>query len=256
MMTTTTSVRSEQYTFDFANVHRPVISSGTEQQPLVTRMIQTTDNSEPCYYEGAKLVCEYSFATGYAGNETMITFLASCDIDARYNFDYRRATNCACMAQITPIGESMKECPCTVCATGFGDIPVSVDCGVHEEHQTNMTNGTTATSRSEDMSNTTTGAENGTAVDPYIFGTCTSIDCSGACNGTCAVNCDASGTLCSYCVDTPTSAPTGLGGNGDIKNLGEETSSAPVFYLSTSIGMVVVVGTVAFALVSTITIFM
>jgi hypothetical protein len=206
LLVMTTTIRSEQYTFDFANVHRPVVSSGS--QPLISRMIQATNNPDPCYYEGPFLVCVYSFATGSAGNETMITFMARCDINSLYAFDYRQATNCACIAQVTTVNKAMKECPCTVCAAGFGDIPISVDCSVHDQ---NTNNTTTEGSSSEDLS-TTTATESGTAVvsaveqpmvDPYIFNTCTSIDCSGACNGTCAVNCDASGSLCSYCVGTP-----------------------------------------------------
>lgn len=49
---------------------------------------------------------------------------------------------------------------------------------------------------------------NVTKPDPYIFATCTSVDCQGNCNGTCSLGCDAAGSVCPFC-QARTPQPTG-----------------------------------------------
>ena len=253
----------ERYTFDFTkhNVMRKpsVVKKGdTSTTITTTRMLQSDGNTEPCYYDSNKLVCQYSFAAGAVGNETAITFMARCDINPLYGFDYRRTSNCACLALVTPAFGTKKECPCTVCAADLGETPVSVDCSVHETPATiattsraeNITeddddlNGSasvddsvsipeanaTTINASEEVNITTTDTNN--IISPFIFSECSSIDCFGACNGTCSLDCDdPSGNVCPYCETytgsgATTSAPTGSG-NNEIGGLGEPPQSAP-----------------------------
>ena len=233
-------VSAERLTFDLSNPHKASLTIGGERvvdsSSSIARQAQSGGTDEPCYtVNGDTLVCEYAFAAGQKSNETMIYFTAQCDFSAATLFDYRQASNCACNARVVPKYGPSKECPCTVCAAGFGETPVSVDCSQYEG---NFTNATIAEVRqggddldsvalpSDTVSNLTTNISN--VVDPYLFGTCTSIDCSGACNGTCAINCDASGDICPYCENyagegAPTSAPVG-NGDGSLKNFGESAS--------------------------------
>jgi hypothetical protein len=213
---------AEQYTFDFRDTDQLIVSSGTDQ--LQTRSLQT-QSPDPCYYDGANLICNYAFVTGNAKNETNIAFEARCDINALYGFDYRRAANCACQAKVTPPEGPAKLCPCTVCQADLGETPISVDCsGVADQGSA-----TSATAKSAGNSTTS----NVTA-DPYIFNTCTSVDCSGACNGTCSLTCDDSATACPFCENfignQPTMAPTGSG-EGKITNFGQATSGAASFQM-------------------------
>ena len=248
----------ERYTFDVtkrADVKSPsVVVDGEASLP--TRMLQS--DSDPCYYSADKLVCIYSFAAGPVGNETSITFMAQCDINELYKFDYRQASNCACLAQVTPAFGTMKECPCAVCAANLGETPVSVDCSVLEMTEPiattraeNITeddgtgtaliddsvsipaDNTTIANPGEDVNITATNTNNTEAlVDPFIFATCSSIDCFGACNGTCSLNCnDPSGNICPYCETytgsgASTPAPTGSGDN-DIGELGAPPQASP-----------------------------
>jgi hypothetical protein len=247
----------EQYSFDFTerfgNKKSPsVVRTGDEFTAI--RMLQSNDNAEPCYFSGDRLVCEYSFVAGPTANETSITFQARCDINAQYGFDYRQATNCACSARVTPAVGSPKNCPCAICAANLGETPVSVDCSVHEEAPPGNI---TSTSRAENITDddvtgsvsiddsvaipasnvtitaTNTNDTNATnSISPFIFAECSSIDCFGACNGTCSLNCnDPSGNVCPYCETytgsgATTSAPTGSG-NDNIGQLGEPPQSTP-----------------------------
>lgn len=63
--------------------------------------------------------------------------------------------------------------------------------------------------------------------DPYLFQTCTSIDCGGNCNGTCSVGCSESGVACPFCEASPTAAPTGMG-DDFVPRLDGKTSAAMV----------------------------
>jgi len=60
--------------------------------------------------------------------------------------------------------------------------------------------------------------------DPYIFATCTSVDCGGNCNGTCSLGCDEAGFACEFCEASPTAAPTGVGADV-IDDIGQPPSS-------------------------------
>ena len=252
----------EQYKFDFTEregTSRPSILTKGDAS-LSARMLQSNSISDPCYFSNDKIVCIYPFVVGSIGNETKIEFMAECD-NTQYGFDFRRASNCACLALVTPAHGTMKKCPCTVCGVDLGETPVSVDCSVHEPSTTIAT-----TSRAENVTddndltgsvsiddsvsipadnvtaiNSTSGTFNNTTLDanntevladPFIFSTCSSIDCFGACNGTCSFNCnDPSGNVCSFCETytgsgATTSAPTGSG-NNQIGGLDEPPQASP-----------------------------
>jgi hypothetical protein len=240
---------AEQYSFD--NAKSPVLAQ--QGVPLLTRML-TDPTQDKCNYEGPYLVCKDGFEVGNEKNLTIVTFEVRCDIDTTNAFDFRKAPGCMCQAVVSnPLSEGgPKTCPCTICQAGFGDTPINVDCssiggsnaGENEETSEMATNETmvneTMVASNETMSESnetmTDGVsdsvalpsasharhlQNGTTLDPYIFDTCTSVDCSGACNGTCALNCDASGVACSFCANAPgnqaTLAPTQAKG-GPVKN--------------------------------------
>jgi hypothetical protein len=139
-----------------------------------------------CGFEGDKLVCNHAFevAAG-AGDMLTVQFQAICDADTQVKFNYQRAANCQCNATVSSLdGKPPKTCPCTVCQAGFGDLQVTVDCTKYEEDGTDVTT-------------------------PYIFGTCTSLDCGATCNGTCERNCTNAGADCPYCTtETPSTAST------------------------------------------------
>jgi hypothetical protein len=255
LMSSSSDVLAERYTIDLTNEKMNFASATTLSS---TRLLQTQATTEnPCYISNDKIVCTYMFAPGPIGNETTINFLAQCDIPetAQYSFDYRRASNCACIAQVTPKNGSMKECPCTVCGADLGETPVSVDCsmyGTDSNTTGNMTNvGTAVASVEQSTTNnsTTTSTSIETLVDPFLFLSCTSIDCFGTCNGTCSLNCnDPSGNVCPFCETysgpgAPTSSPTGSGKN-DIVNLGETSRASNVVSNAFTAGFVMVTVTI------------
>lgn len=237
----------------------PSIAMQDSDASSSTRMLQAGSSSDSCYLSNNKIVCVYSFVAGSVGNETMIEFMAECD-NGPFGFDFRRASNCACVAHVTPAYGTMKECPCSVCAVDLGETPVSVDCSVHEKPATIATTSRADNITDDDLTgsvtiddsvsipadnvtaiNITDGQVNITAtdtnttealVDPFIFATCSSIDCFFACNGTCSSNCnDPSGNVCPFCETytgsgATTSAPTGSGDN-QIGGLGAPPKSAP-----------------------------
>ena len=264
----------EQYTFDFTErggMKSPSIAMKGNDASISTRLLQSGSSSDSCYLSNNKIVCVISFVAGSVGNETTIEFMAECD-NGPFGFDYRRASNCACVANVLPAHGTMKQCPCSVCAVDLGETPVSVDCSVHEKPATiettlraeNITDDeddvTGSVSIDDSVSipadnftaidytggevNITTSDANTTevAVDPFIFATCSSIDCSFACNGTCSSNCnDPSGNVCSFCETytgsgATTSAPTGSG-NNEIGGLGEPPQSTPSAASSRSAAM-------------------
>jgi hypothetical protein len=70
---------------------------------------------------------------------------------------------------------------------------------------------------------------NSTDYDPFIFATCSSIDCAGNCNGTCSLGCEVSGPQCEFCENSetrPTAAPTGNSVVG-LPTLNQPTISQP-----------------------------
>jgi hypothetical protein len=237
---------ADQYSFDFSNAKSPVLSQ--QGVPLLTRLL-IDPAQDPCYYQGANLVCNYGFEVGNAENLTTVTFEARCDIDPTVAFDYRKASGCSCRALVTnPLSVGgTKTCPCTICQAGFGDTPINVDCssvGGEEtsamaanetmvpavSNETMMDSNETMSDSNETMTDGVTDSvalpstrhrhlQTGSAQpqDPFIFDTCTSVDCSGACNGTCALNCDESGPACSYCEKVATVAPTQAKGE-PVKN--------------------------------------
>lgn len=225
------SVKAEQYSSDFRNANHPSVSGGGHaEKKLDVRVLSS--NQPMCSLVGPQFVCVDSFAVGYKTAPITVKFQARCDLNPTYGFDYRKSSNCGCVAQLTSPNNTVKECPCTICQTGFGTVPVSVDCSNIKSgnNQTTSSNTTLASdfpSMTPSMSPTSTGGGNGmngtnAVVDqsPYVFGTCTSVDCSGACNGTCALNCEGSGSNCEYCASAhppPTAAPIGTN-NGAIKN--------------------------------------
>ena len=212
---------AEQYTFDFGS------KSLVGDNVILTRQLQL---GAGCYFQGPKVGCEYSFeTTGENHTATTVVFTAICDNDSQTAFDIRKAANCGCQAEVYYPGSPVKICPCTVCPEGFGDSPVNVDCSMYE-NQANETAtvGDTSNSVKDSVTIPDNRRAEETLVNPYIVSSCTSLDCSSSCNGTCALNCANSGTACKFCSNAdgnqPTASPTGGSGN-DIKNFGDSSSA-------------------------------
>lgn len=219
-----TAVKAEEYSFDFSKANDPIVNAPGQ---LPTRML--FDDDEPCFFEGAKLVCRYSFVTTGSIGDTKIDFEARCDANSQTKFDFRAAANCGCQARVEVPGQPPKTCPCTVCQAGFGKNPINVDCSMYEDQQDDQS--TTApevtdsikvipeVSDSVKLPDDTTAATQPPQVSPYVVNTCTSLDCSAACNGTCALNCANSEEACIFCANNianqPTGAPTGQTGSWD-----------------------------------------
>lgn len=242
------SAFAEQYSFDLSDITNPSISQPGRE--TFRRRLLAAD----CGFEGDKLVCDHGFEVETdTGDMIVVQFSARCDADSQIRFNYQRAANCQCSALVTtPDGKPPKRCPCTVCQAGFGDVPVNVDCTQYEEeYLAALANGAdtssvTSTTRSADqvtdsvviddtpgtakiddtpgtakiddsvaVGNTSNLETQQPITTPYVVGTCTSIDCGAACNGTCDLNCANAGTACPYCANAaqnqPTATPTGSG---------------------------------------------
>jgi hypothetical protein len=199
------------------------------------RYLQTTTDSTPeCGFDDDKLICSQTTVFEFNGTFTEISFTAVCKADSNFPFDYRRARNCGCLATITN-DEHTKQCPCTVCAAGFGDNPVNIDCSSATAAPIDDSSGGgsgNSTATPIDDSSSSAGGGNSTAgsavlsdeldrfrylqdegnitVDPFVIGKCVSLDCSNACNGTCGISCEYSDNQCPYCTaefQDPTRAP-------------------------------------------------
>lgn len=215
---------AQQYSFDFSNAKHPAVSK--EGASLFARNLQS---GEPCNAEGSQIVCSYNFTAGNDVNETLITFVARCPLDSRYGFNFQRANGCVCQALVASPHSDPKICPCTVCQEGFGDVPVQVDCtnpepvASSEEESEEESDGTEGSVTIRDDSRKLADGNNGTdtGLDPFIFDTCTSVDCSGDCNGTCSLSCEDSGSACDFCANNednmPTISPVGYG-SGTLKD--------------------------------------
>lgn len=197
-----------------------------------------------CGFQGNKLVCAHGFEieTGNGG-VVVVRFSVRCDADSQIRFNYQKAANCQCSATVTtPDGLPPKTCPCTVCQSAFGEVPVSVDCTQYEGDYLSATDTSNVISTARSGGSTPVG--NITAIEPtpFIVGTCTSLDCGAACNGTCHVNCANSGTTCSYCAaqNQPTTAPTGSGAPTDYGTTMRPVVASPTITFSAPAGQTIV----------------
>lgn len=187
------------------------------------RMLQGGETS--CDPVGSKFVCTTSTTLhanigDNSSSYTDISVYTECDLDSQIKFDFRRASNCKCEAHIHTVlvdgtATPDKYCACTICAQGFGNTPVSIDCSAWA----NITN-TNSTAPSNNSTNvTSTGnvtaeesmeedTTNSTMPDAIIIDECTSLDCGMNCNGECRLDCDSSGELCEFCSNNPANQPT------------------------------------------------
>jgi len=147
-------------------------------------------------------------------------------------FDFRPLGDRSyCVVRVTPSNTSRvpKDCACNVCPDGFGASSFSIDCSEH------IRNGTEAPTSAPTVPNPF-GPSEGTATaletdlpDPFIWSTCTSIDCGGNCNGTCSLGCQKLGSaqdLCDFCVATDlvnTTTTTGVA----VQGTGTSSSFVP-----------------------------
>ena len=228
------AARAQELTFDFAGGN--LMSASLDGQSL--RDLQTASN--PCYLEGAYLVCNYGYEMqGQTYDKesdttfpttTSVAFQAKCVADANIGFDYRRSTSCACQATVTKTESdtktvySQQNCPCQVCAAELGDSPIHINCTEAQDVAIESTEQTIGAAFGSATSTTTSTS--------FIVQNCTSVDCFGYCNSTCSLNCDNSTGIppCDFCTATDTKGEIETGGDGegkkDIGAFGEETSRA------------------------------
>lgn len=134
-----------------------ILSTAFAQNDAISSSIaQMTEPS--CTMDGSRLVCSNieSMMEDMEGNPVFISSSVSCD-SSPSKFDFRQAEGCTCTAEVTT-GSETKLCGCTVCPSGYGLNPLSVDCGDADE--------------------------------PYVLDTCTTLDCNFDCNGKCTGGCD------------------------------------------------------------------
>jgi hypothetical protein len=154
----------------------------TPQQPMETE----------CYPAGNRFRCAFGTHVEGEREPATISMEVECDLDSKIGFDFRRASGCFCQATVTPgnAERSPKTCPCSICPSDWGSIPLHIDCSVSQEENLEF--------------------------DPYIVDSCVSIDCAGNCNGTCRIDCPASDGGCQFCPsDGPDDTEDGSSNNGD-----------------------------------------
>jgi hypothetical protein len=236
----------------------PVFGDGYEemtfQDPRTPRDLQTSgenlgdiigDKDACTTYGGLEFGCGLYQRVGSGSNFVDINITIVCEL-GEYQFDFRRVSGCGCVALMTPSNASRvtKTCPCTVCPRGFGSSSVAIDCTNYEvvteasmEPTMVPTSLAEAPSAMPSMAVSAQGSSDSPSMvpamndyDPFIFDTCSSIDCAANCNGTCALGCGlGAGPTCQFCF-TPTLEPTGDTTEDGLGRLGGGTSGATMLY--------------------------
>jgi hypothetical protein len=132
------------------------------------------DVTSACTTVGTRLLCLLNHGFD---SENSVQVGLSCTTDA--GKDFRSASSCTCTAQVTNIviGDHIltKPCSCSVCPSGFGRSPISIDC--------------------TDTGDVGAGAGN-------VIPGCSSVDCNRfSCNGACVSEdvCDVDASSCPLC---------------------------------------------------------
>lgn len=212
---------ADLYTFDFgppAGNNFPF--TRIEKLDRQGRSLQSLAGDSNCFNEGLQFSCVADTtiqeeATDGAnvtdGPFTEISVQVKCDFDSNIGFDFRRSQNCNCeatieritsasMAELPDANPPPKVCPCLICAEGFGDAPVSIDCSFWE----NITMKAYAEANDLPLVNETTGKAIEYAIpDSLITSECSSLDCGLGCNGTCQLDCSESDSSCEFCSNNP-----------------------------------------------------
>lgn len=153
-----------------------------------------------CQTTASELICNVrSLVSAVDETSSNMDITVRCVLESQNAFDFRTAPACSCGVVLTDEqGRQKPNCGCVVCPDGFGNNPISIECQ-----------------------------------DEFVIGTCTSLDCDFACNGTCAFDCSNSGPECSLCQDNPfapTVAPTGTGARQGRPTLISSSSPSHYFY--------------------------
>ena len=109
-----------------------------------------------------------------AADGTFSEFITTVECEGGNETDIREAMSCSCSAQVKDQAGQPKNCTCSVCASGFGLNPISIQCQ-----------------------------------DDFLVAECSSMDCDFTCNGTCISDCENSDEKCEVCA-APPSPPFGL----------------------------------------------
>ena len=125
---------------------------------LMERNLQGFANDpSACRVDGTRFDCNTpSSLSSTDGNRTLITTNVNCALDPQIRFDFQRSEDCRCQAQLEQqyddgtTGRS-RTCACSICPVE-ADQAVAVNCSMVED-------------------------------DPFILGTCETLDCYGRCNG-------------------------------------------------------------------------
>jgi hypothetical protein len=222
---TASSSSSDHYTLEWG----PQVGNSFPFSSIETnsgRSLQTKDSL--CAAKEKRFICttesviEEKAADGASNKSyTLLTIQTECDFALENQFNFRKATNCICEANVHRVlqdGTSPpdKVCPCAVCAEGFGDAPVAIDCTEWEAYSSNSTNGTTTTgdddagnSTTVDAGNSTTAVQSAEQIDSLVSSQCSSLDCGLSCNGTCRLDCANSDSSCKFCQNNPANLPNG-----------------------------------------------
>lgn len=185
----------------------PVFINSTELSRDLQQTTGTGVSGDICQAGGGRFTCQTSTElTTSDGNTSRLDMNFNCFLDSFIGMDFRRADDCQCSVHISEVNRTTRVCGCVGCPVGYKQ-PVAFNCSTNEE-------------------------------DPYIVGTCVSLDCNGNCNGTIGfANVDAD--LSAFEQDTGTDA-TGSGGTDrgidpDAAAAGEDTKDSgyhPNWFLS------------------------
>jgi hypothetical protein len=242
LQSVTVVLSSELYTLEWGpQVNNKFPFASIESSTNLGRKLQVKDSICSAVEERFKCVTESTIhENGDDGTSnssyTVLTIETICDFGLENQFNFRTANNCVCEANVHRVlqdGTSPpdKVCPCAVCAEGFGDAPVAVDCSAWDlvANSTNTTNATTpvldginstADGLNTTDGNTTTALESSEqpVIDSLVVSQCSSLDCGLSCNGTCRLDCAHSDSSCEFCSNNPANVLNGTGTNDTLAN--------------------------------------
>lgn len=123
------------------------------------------------------------------GNLHIFSLSVQCDLTTQSAFDFRTADECESGVEIIEAESGLeKGCRASVCPAGFGESPISFECG---------------------------------GVRDALSEGCSSMDCNFECNGPCVFGCEYAGPSCRLCRDEG-EFDEGHGGEGDYDNQNQQ----------------------------------
>ncbi|CAB9520225.1 expressed unknown protein [Seminavis robusta] len=181
----------------------------TLMESKLNRKLQTSgqgfgNDPTACSADGVRFTCIAPSEYSAGGNETKITNTITCDLNDQIGTNFQESDNCICNSLleqeiVNSTATRTRNCACGVCPQGSAQA-ISLDCSVVED-------------------------------DPYVAGTCKTIDCDGRCNG---------GNIV---VNVPTAAPVAEGGDNESSwaVIGTSTGTTAILAVVSAVWMMMMV---------------